>query len=118
MGTPSEIHPLVWRLEPFGLTHQLMMSNLVKIAQRRGLVLRSLNPITKEPSIAAMVLGRSTPHPGLRGIKEKIGRFEVAVENTPGMRVIQGRGNLFDQEQGFAKREDVPFRSLTASNTM
>ncbi len=29
----DEIHPLLWRLEPFGLTHQLIMSNLVEIAQ-------------------------------------------------------------------------------------
>lgn len=28
-----EIHPLLWRLETFGLTHQLIMSSLVEITQ-------------------------------------------------------------------------------------
>ena len=31
-----EIHPLVWRPETFGLTHQLYISNQVEIARRRG----------------------------------------------------------------------------------
>jgi hypothetical protein len=28
-----EIHLLLWRLETFGLTHQLIISNLVEVAQ-------------------------------------------------------------------------------------
>jgi hypothetical protein len=32
----GEIHPLLWRLETFGLTHHLFISNRADIAQRRG----------------------------------------------------------------------------------
>jgi hypothetical protein len=28
-----EIHPLLWRLETYELTHQLIMSNLAEVAQ-------------------------------------------------------------------------------------
>ena len=41
----AEIHPLVVRLEPFGLTYQLMMSNLVERAQWRGLWKLSTNQL-------------------------------------------------------------------------
>src|SRR5947209_17247007 len=31
-----DIHPLLWRFETFGLTHQLCISNQTEITQRRG----------------------------------------------------------------------------------
>jgi len=32
----GEIHPLLWRPETFGLTHQLSISNRTEVAQRKG----------------------------------------------------------------------------------
>ena len=32
----NEIHPLLWRPETFGLTHQLSISNRTEVAQRKG----------------------------------------------------------------------------------
>ena len=70
------------------------------------LVLRSLNAITKEATIVAMILGRASPDPGLRP------QVELSSSNAGGLRDLLGIGKALPGQRITAEEAPPPLLQI------